>query len=220
LLQAIRFLLGGVCHQLPAHSYWVSGQPLPLCARCSGTFLGIWAGLLTLRLMGRHRRTGLPSGVAAWAMGALAAFWAVDGVNSTLDMALGNALYAPSNLLRLVSGAGLGVALSTLVAPMCALAFGVFSDGSPVIATGRDSGKLLGAASVVVGAVGLGGWLPQAAWAMTLGAAVLGAVTLLNAALVRMIAPQLPRWAPRVAGVFLALVELGSVAALRTVLRI
>lgn len=220
MLQAIRFLLGGVCHQLPAHSYWAGGQPLPLCARCSGTFLGLWVGLLTLWLMGRRRRAGLPSGVAAWALGTLTAFWALDGVNSTADMALGRALYTPSNLLRLVSGAGLGVALSTLVAPMWALAFGVPTDGSPVISTGRDAGVLLGGGGLVVGMVRFGGWLPYGAWVIALGACTLGAVALLNAVLVRLIAPRLHRWAPWIVGVSLALVEVGGVAALRTILRI
>jgi uncharacterized membrane protein len=220
LLDAITFLLGGVCHQLPEHSYWVGGRPLPLCARCAGTFLGIWAGLLALRLMGRGKRTGLPRGLAAWLLGALAAFWALDGLNSTATMALARSLYAPSNSLRLASGAGMGVALSTLVAPLTALAFGTSEEPFPVFESLGDIGALVAAAAVVIVAVPFGGWVPYAAWAIALGAAVLGAMGVLNAVLVRLAMPSLGPWGSCLLGVALALGELGGMATLRVLLQI
>lgn len=218
LLQAIRFLLSGVCHQLPTHSYWAGGRPLPLCARCSGTFLGVWAGLLALRLMGRHRRTGMPSGPAAWVLGSLAGFWALDGANSFLVSTLGRALYPPSNLLRLISGAGMGVALSALIAPMMALAFGTSEDAPPAVRSMRDANALLAAGGVVTVTARFNGWLPYAAWVVALGAAVLGAVGLLNAVLVRLVTPRLRPWGNWFLGVLLALGEMGAVASLRGLL--
>lgn len=220
MLDAITFLLGGVCHQLPEHSFWVGGQPLPLCARCTGTFLGIWAGLIALRFLARRRRTGLPSGLATWLLGVLAAFWALDGLNSTAMMALGQSLYIPSNLLRLASGAGMGVALSALVAPMTALAFGTIEDPSPVVQSPCDAGALIATAALVMVAVPFGGWLPYAAWAIALGAAVIGAIGVLNAVLVRLLVPRLRPWAGWLLGVALALGQLGGVATLRTLLQI
>jgi len=220
LLDVITFLLGGVCHQLPEHSYWIGGRPLPLCARCTGTFLGLWLGLFALRSMGRHARTGLPSGLAPWLLGALAGFWALDGLNSTAMMALGQSLYIPSNLLRLASGAGMGVALSALVAPMTALAFGTIEDPSPVVESPADAGALIATAALVMVAVQVGPWLPYAAWAIALGAAVVGAIGLLNAVLVRLLVPRLRPWAGWLLGVALALGQLGGMATLRTLLQI
>lgn len=214
MLQAIRFLLSGVCHQLPAHSYWAGGQPLPLCARCSGTFLGIWVGLLTLRWMGHHRRTGMPSGPAAWVLGALAVLWALDGANSFLADALGRPLYPPTNLLRLISGAGMGVALGAVVAPMCALAF-AHDDKRPVARSAYDVLALLAGAGSVVVVVSLGAGLSPILWSLALGAATVGAVALLNALLVRLAVAHWPRWAVGVAGVVLALGEMGAIAGLR-----
>ena len=37
-----------VCHRIPARSFAFAGRPLPLCARCSGTYLGAVAGLIVL----------------------------------------------------------------------------------------------------------------------------------------------------------------------------
>ena len=37
-----------VCHQIDSHSYTVGGKVLPLCARCTGTFLGLLVSLLVL----------------------------------------------------------------------------------------------------------------------------------------------------------------------------
>jgi hypothetical protein len=34
-----------ICHQIPERSFFMDGQQLPLCARCTGTFLGAMLGL-------------------------------------------------------------------------------------------------------------------------------------------------------------------------------
>jgi len=215
LLSAIRFLLSGVCHQLPSHSYWVGGQPLPLCARCSGTFLGIWAGLLALRAMGRHRRTGMPAGPTAWALGALAVAWAADGANSFIADGLGRALYQPTNLLRLITGAGMGVALSAVVAPLLALALAPGDDNRPVVAPAIDTTALLAAAGMVVAVVATGSRLPFIVWTWTLGLATLSAVALLNAVLVRQAMVHWPPGAVWAGGVLLAIAEMLVMAGLR-----
>ena len=37
-----------VCHRISERSFTFAGRPLPLCARCSGTYLGALAGLIVL----------------------------------------------------------------------------------------------------------------------------------------------------------------------------
>lgn len=35
-----------LCHQLPERSFHLEGQPLAVCHRCSGIYLGFWLGLV------------------------------------------------------------------------------------------------------------------------------------------------------------------------------
>src|SRR5215216_4498053 len=42
-----------VCHQIHTHSFAIVGHQLPLCARCTGMYLG---ALVTLLLLSRLRR--------------------------------------------------------------------------------------------------------------------------------------------------------------------
>ena len=39
------------CHQLSERSFFYRGRQFPLCARCTGTFIGYYFGLLTYRFM-------------------------------------------------------------------------------------------------------------------------------------------------------------------------
>jgi len=44
-----------ICHQLPQRSFIINHRQLPLCARCSGFFLGLYPGLLFVTLSKRWR---------------------------------------------------------------------------------------------------------------------------------------------------------------------
>jgi len=103
-----------VCHQIDEHSFVVGGKVLPLCARCTGTFLGL---LITLVfLYPRDKRSGFPARMKIAVLVLFFLFFAVDGINSTLTLLPGlKPLYAPSNILRLISGFLMGIALANLV---------------------------------------------------------------------------------------------------------
>jgi uncharacterized membrane protein len=49
-----------VCHQLPDRTPAIDGYHLPLCARCSGLYLGIIAGYLYIMFMKKCRKGVLP----------------------------------------------------------------------------------------------------------------------------------------------------------------
>ncbi|HEY7974431.1 MAG TPA: DUF2085 domain-containing protein [Ktedonobacterales bacterium] len=118
LLDRLRALDGGICAQLPTHSFYPDGQQLPLCARNTGVYLGFALGFVTLLGAGRVRASRLPGLPVALALVGLVGLMAVDGFNSLfLDLGLPH-LYQPQNMLRLLSGLGTGVAMVAFITPV------------------------------------------------------------------------------------------------------
>ena len=145
LLRYIGLFLSGVCHQLPEHSLQAAGVQLPLCARCTGTYLGALTALLYFAYRGRSRSSWLPP-LRVIAVLALAFFfWAVDGVNSYLQL-IPNApsLYNPANPLRLLTGSMLGVGLMAILLPTFRQVIWVEPDPAPVLHSWRQIGALVG----------------------------------------------------------------------------
>ena len=109
----------GVCNQLPDHSFISGGFQQPVCARCSGIYLGTIFSLLTLLLLYRYRRARAGSyderlrsqihwsywlflGLALVAMG-------YDGITSYAH------LRPTTDLIRLITGLAVGGALAVLL---------------------------------------------------------------------------------------------------------
>jgi uncharacterized membrane protein len=108
-----------VCHRIPVRSFFIGGRQLPLCARCSGTFLGVLTGLTTMYALGRRRAANLPSTPVLVALFVFVVAWGLDGVNSYLTLFPGAPhLYEPRNWLRLTTGTLEGIALASVVLPM------------------------------------------------------------------------------------------------------
>lgn len=115
LLNAANWFGSAVCHQWDSHSYIIAGTPLCLCARCTGMYLG---GLLTLTYlaMRKPRAAQLPKMPYLGAMMIFFFLWAGDGVNSFASAILQRPfLYEPQNLLRLITGALMGITLGSLL---------------------------------------------------------------------------------------------------------
>ena len=73
-----------VCHRAPLRSFILGDRPLPLCARCSGTFLG---GLMALVYVTRLGRRGdLPDLKTSLMLGTFAVAFGLDGLNSFARM--------------------------------------------------------------------------------------------------------------------------------------
>lgn len=108
-----------ICHRIPERSFTVGGRPFPLCARCTGTFLGAVVGLIATLLRRRHRASRLPPVSVLGVLVAFIAFWAFDGVNSYMTLFPGAPhLYEPQNWLRLTTGMLNGLALILFVFPI------------------------------------------------------------------------------------------------------
>jgi len=112
-----------VCHRLDERSFhFLDGRELPLCARCSGMYLGAVVGLIFQAFFSR-RKGGMPSKRIILPLLMLGLAFAVDGTNSYIylmkTVSPGRldflpTLYIPNNILRLLtgSGAGLGIAIA------------------------------------------------------------------------------------------------------------
>lgn len=106
-----------VCHQLESHSLSFGGKVLPLCARCTGTFLGVLISLIYLS--SKKKNGGTPSRPKIALLVLFFSAFAIDGINSSLTLIPGiTPLYPPDNRLRLFTGLLLGICLANLVLPL------------------------------------------------------------------------------------------------------
>ena len=107
------FALGSsVCHQIPSHSFENSDTQFPLCARCSGLYLGSFIGLAYYFTQGK--RNGIPKRGFLLLLIFLFLAWAGDGLNAFItDFANKYIIYETTNMSRLVTGFGMGLVMST-----------------------------------------------------------------------------------------------------------
>ncbi len=108
-----------ICHQIPARTIHIDGTPLPLCARCTGIYLGAMLGLGGMFLLGRRYSTELPPTPVLVTLVGFIGLMGIDGVNSYLTFfPRAPHLYEPHNWLRLTTGTLNGLAMSALVFPV------------------------------------------------------------------------------------------------------
>ena len=107
-----------ICHQIAERSFEVHGHPLPLCARCTGIYLGVMAGL-GIFLAGRRSRAALfPPRRVLIVLGLFVVVLGMDGVNSYLHLFPGYVgPYAPSNWMRLITGSLTGLTMISILLP-------------------------------------------------------------------------------------------------------
>ncbi|NJM42623.1 MAG: DUF2085 domain-containing protein, partial [Anaerolineae bacterium] len=108
-----------VCHRIPARTFFIDNTQLPVCARDTGMFgvallgLAFLAAVLPMRANQPPRRAI----TAVFVLFFLA--WGFDGFNSYVALLRGTPLlYPPQNWLRLVTGAGMGMALTIYIVPL------------------------------------------------------------------------------------------------------
>lgn len=107
-----------VCHRITERSFTINGRQLPLCARCTGMYLGAALTMLVLWLAGRARHTALPSLPILLILLSFVAIMGVDGLNSYSHFFPDAPhLYEPRNWLRLVTGMGTGLTMGAIILP-------------------------------------------------------------------------------------------------------
>ena len=133
-----------ICHRIDLRSFHLGDRTLPMCSRCTGMYLGSSVALAFLVARGRALAGQFPRRWILAVFCVLAAFFAIDGLNSYLTFFPGAPhLYAPNNTLRLLTGTGLGLGMGALVVPGFNQAVWTHVDGSRSLASWMDLGLML-----------------------------------------------------------------------------
>jgi uncharacterized membrane protein len=106
-----------VCHRIDLRSFHLGDRQIPLCARCTGMYVGAMLGLAFQAVY--RPRAGGNSPRRVWLVLALFVLaFGVDGLNSYLHLFPGApGLYEPQNWSRLLTGTGMGLAITAALYP-------------------------------------------------------------------------------------------------------
>ena len=114
LLIALLYAAGGViCHQLPERSFFLDGQQLPVCARCTGLYLSGAAGFVAW-LIWKTSRGWRKFAVSPRPALSIVIVAALPTALSYLTGVMG--LWDGSNVTRAVLAVPLGVSAGAVVA--------------------------------------------------------------------------------------------------------
>jgi len=94
-----------VCHQIPERTFWIGNRHLPVCARCTGAYFGLYIGYLLLPLR-RKEESGPPN---LWITLLMTTPMIVDATTQLIGFR------TSTNELRLMSGLLFGAALAPLL---------------------------------------------------------------------------------------------------------
>ncbi|MCX6025853.1 MAG: DUF2085 domain-containing protein [Chloroflexi bacterium] len=154
LLGAADGVAYAVCHRIELRSFHLGERALPLCARCTGTFLGVFVGTALIIAAGRGRRSGWPRTPLILVLAALVVPWVVDGTNSYAAL-FGTlpTLYTPHNWLRLTTGTLVGLVLPVFLLPAVNQTLWREQDTRPVLGRFGELALYLAAAPILIGLV-------------------------------------------------------------------
>jgi uncharacterized membrane protein len=212
-----------VCHQIASHSFTVAGRQLPLCARCTGTFLGALVGLVGQAfVLQRRRAAAFPSPPILAILLCFTLAWIADGANSYLQLIGGAHLYDPTNTLRLITGTLNGLTMSTLVYPVLNVSLWRFPLDKPAVQGLRDLAVLLLMESFLVLLV-LSGWDALLyPFALLSAAGVVTLLTSVNSVIVVIVLRRensIENWRqfvmPVAIGLVLSLIQIGAIDLIR-----
>jgi len=146
-----------VCHRIDVRSFHIGVTALPLCARCTGMYLGALLGMIFLGFTS-PRHAGLPDKKLMIVLGVFVLAFAIDGSNSYLYLLkeMGTSafsqipnLYIPNNTLRLLTGTGMGLVIAAVLVPAFNQSFWVDWDPRPALAGWKQVLALVGLALVL-----------------------------------------------------------------------
>lgn len=134
-----------VCHRIDARSFHIGERAFPMCARCSGLFLGAMLGLVYQILQGRKGK--MPPTLVLILLGLFALAWVMDGLNSFLMLTPGlSSFYQTENWTRLITGTGMGLGISAILLPSFIQTLFVNWEDAPALGNWKQVGGLILAA--------------------------------------------------------------------------
>jgi uncharacterized membrane protein len=137
-----------ICHQMPERSFFFHEHQSPLCARCTGMYLGLLLGVLFLIIRRRTHAARLPSASIVAVMIGFIVIMGIDGLNSTISIIPGAPqLYHTTNVHRIITGSLYGLAMAMLFLPMLNTAVWRLPSGDPSLKNWRE---LLGLVVVIL----------------------------------------------------------------------
>ena len=211
-----------ICHRIDGRSFHLGDRQLPLCARCTGTYLGALMGTGALAVLGR-RAGGLPTRRMLVILFGFVAVMGFDGVNSYLTLFPGAPhLYEPQNWLRLVTGTFNGMAMAALVYPVLNQTLWKNWEDRPVLSRFRDLGVLVVLGGIVIGLVLTENPVILYPLALLSALGVVVLLAMLDTTFLLILTRRdgrVERWAgaflPLLAGFTLALMQIGLIDAVR-----
>lgn len=139
-----------VCHRIDLRSFHLGVRQIPLCARCTGMYLGALLGLGFQISLG-YRRAGSPPLRVILILVVLGLGFFIDGLNSFLSLILpAPLLYEPQNWLRLVTGTGMGIVIAAALYPAFNQTVWKDWDKNPALPSLRSLFGLLGLAVLLI----------------------------------------------------------------------
>lgn len=212
-----------ICHRIDSHSLHIGDVQFPLCARCTGIYLGVLLGMVTMLALGRRRAGGLPKGPIFLTLLGFIGIMGFDGINSYLNFFPGLPhLYTPNNTLRVITGTLNGLALAGLMFPVLNQTLWADWEDRPVLGRFRELGLLVGLAALVMALVLTDNVLILYPLALLSSVGVLAILVALNTTILLMVVRRENRVRtlrgaalPLLAGFTLAIIEIGVVDALR-----
>lgn len=140
-----------VCHRIEERSFSFGNRPMPLCARCTGMYIGALIGLCYQLRLGR--RGGMPSLKIIIVLGIFLIAFGIDGVNSYLHFfPSAPSFYSPQNYLRLLTGLGLGIGMAAMIYPVFQQTVWTEWSGETALKSWRQLGEII----FIAGAIYLG----------------------------------------------------------------
>jgi len=212
-----------ICHRIDGRSLHIGNVQFPLCARCTGIYLGVLVGMGTMLALGRRRAGGMPKGKIFWVLLGFIGLMGIDGVNSYLTLFPGLPhLYEPNNNLRAITGMLNGLALAGLMFPVLNQTLWADWEEKSVLGTFRELALMVGVAAVVVALVLTDNAVILYPLALLSVAGVVAILVALNTTILLIVIKRenqvrslLGAALPLLAGFTLAVIEIGVVDAVR-----
>jgi len=112
-LESFAFFLGkAICHQLHERTFFIDGHYLPVCARCTGIYIGIFFSVLLFGFGKKFRSNTIPTTKISIFLLVFLLPLIIDGFGSYLGF------YSTTNLVRVITGVLFGVILPIFVLPL------------------------------------------------------------------------------------------------------